>query len=70
VALLPRSLTLGPGLREGRVVAIGEALAPPVAQSGVILAGAREPALARAFLDFLGGEKGRAILSRSGYAVP
>ncbi len=70
VALLPRSLTLGPGLREGRVVPVPASLAPPLAQSGLVLAGAREPMLARAFLDFLTGEKGRAILSRYGYAPP
>jgi molybdate transport system substrate-binding protein len=70
VALLPRSLTLGPGLREGRVVPIGESLAPPIAQSGLVLAGAREPVLARAFLDFLTGEKGRAILVTYGYGLP
>jgi molybdate transport system substrate-binding protein len=35
-----------------------------------VLAAAREPALARAFLAFVTGEKGRTILARYGYGLP
>jgi molybdate transport system substrate-binding protein len=70
VAFLPRSLTTAPELRTGRVVPVDEALHPPIEQSGLVLAGAREPALARAFLAFLGEAKGRAILANSGYGLP
>ena len=52
------------------MVVVAEALYPRIEQSGLVLAGAREPALARAFLDFLGGETGRAILARCGYGLP
>jgi molybdate transport system substrate-binding protein len=70
VAFLPRSLTLGPELSAGRVVPVSEALYPRIEQSGLVLAAAREPALARAFLAFVTGEKGRAILARYGYGLP
>jgi ABC-type molybdate transport system substrate-binding protein len=36
----------------------------------VVLSAAREAGLARAFLAFLTGEQGRAILARSGYGLP
>jgi molybdate transport system substrate-binding protein len=70
VAFLPCSLTYAGALSEGRVVAVSEALYPRIEQSGIVLAGAREPALARAFLAFMTGEKGRAILSKYGYGLP
>ncbi len=70
VALLPYSLTFGKELSAGKVVPLPEALYPRIEQSGVVLTAAREPALARRFLAFLTGEKGRAILARSGYGLP
>jgi molybdate transport system substrate-binding protein len=70
VALLPQSLTVGNELARGRVWLVPERLYAPIAQSGVVLAGAREPALARAFLVFLGTEPARAILARFGYGLP
>ena len=70
VAFLPRSLTLGPELSAGRVVPVPVALYPRIEQSGLVLAGAREAALARRFLAFVTGEKGRAILARYGYGLP
>lgn len=69
-ALLPRSLVSGPALSAGRWWAIPRALAPPVEQSAVVVSGAREAELARAFLAWLGGEKGRAVLLKYGYGLP
>jgi molybdate transport system substrate-binding protein len=69
-AFLPYSLTLEEELAGGRVVPVPAALYPRVEQSGVVLSSARDPALARAFLAFLGSEKGRAILARYGYGLP
>lgn len=69
-ALLPRSLTQGTALARGRVQPVPPALCPPVEQSGLVLASAREPALARAFLAFVTGAPGRAILARHGYGLP
>ena len=70
VAFLPYSLTFGPELSKGRVVPVPEALYPKIEQSGVVLAAARDPALARAFLAFVAGAKGRAILAKYGYGLP
>jgi molybdate transport system substrate-binding protein len=57
-------------LSTGRVVPVPEALYPRIEQSGIVLAGARQPALARSFLAFITGEKGRGILARYGYGLP
>jgi molybdate transport system substrate-binding protein len=70
VALLPLSLTRGEELAAGRVVPIPETLYPRIEQSALVLSTARDPALARAFLAFLTGPKGRAILTRYGYGLP
>jgi molybdate transport system substrate-binding protein len=70
VAFLPLSLTFEKELSTGRVVPVPEALYPRIEQSGIVLAGARQPALARSFLAFTTGEKGRAILAKYGYGLP
>jgi molybdate transport system substrate-binding protein len=70
VAFLPASLALDEALAGGRVVPVPEALYPRIEQSGIVLAAARQAALARRFLAFMTGEAGRAILSRSGYGLP
>jgi molybdate transport system substrate-binding protein len=70
VAFLPSSLTLSAELAGGTVVPVPEALYPRIEQSGVVLAAAKEPALARAFLAFLGSDEGRAVLARYGYGLP
>jgi molybdate transport system substrate-binding protein len=69
-ALLPRSLTLAPELAGGRVSSIPAGSYPRQEQSAVVVAAAAEPELARAFLAFVTGPKGRAILARWGYALP
>jgi molybdate transport system substrate-binding protein len=70
VAFLPLSLTFGKELAAGKVYAVPEALYPKIEQSGIVLTGSKEPALARAFLAFITGEKGRAILAKYGYGLP
>jgi len=70
VAFLPQSLTYGKELSSGKVVLVPEALYPRIEQSGIVLSASREPALARAFLAFVTGAKGRAILARYGYGLP
>lgn len=69
-ALLPASLTLEAELAGGTAVPIPDALYPRIEQSGLVLSSARNPALARAFLSFVAGEKGRAILLRHRYRLP
>jgi molybdate transport system substrate-binding protein len=70
VAFLPSSLALGKELSAGTVYVVPEALYPRIEQSGLVLAGAREPGLARALLAYLAGPRGRAILARYGYGLP
>jgi molybdate transport system substrate-binding protein len=70
VAFLPLSLTFGQELSKGKVVPVAEALYPRIEQSGIVLSGAKQPALARAFLAFVTGEQGRSILARYGYGLP
>jgi molybdate transport system substrate-binding protein len=69
-ALLPLSLTFDPELSKGKAFPVPESLYPRIEQAGIVLARAADPALARAFLAFLTGEKGRAILAKSGYGLP
>lgn len=70
VAFLPYSLTFSKEFSEGRIVFVPEALYPKIEQSGIVLSESKEPALARAFLAFITGEKGRAMLARYGYGLP
>jgi molybdate transport system substrate-binding protein len=69
-ALIPLSLTLTPALAGGRTVLVPPASYPPQQQSAVVLASARDRPLAEAFLAFVTGPAGRAILLRAGYDVP
>lgn len=69
-ALLPLSLASGPGLAGGNVWIVPDGDHPPIAQSAVVLRGARDPALAQAFLRFATGPAGRALLARQGYGLP
>ncbi len=69
-ALVPVSLCLSPELPAGSFAPLPREIAPPLEQSGVALAGARDAALARAFLAFAASARGREILSRYGYGPP
>jgi molybdate transport system substrate-binding protein len=61
------SLALSPPLAGGAWYVVPDTLHAPLEQAGVIMRWARDPAAARAFRDFLLGERGRAILGRFGY---
>jgi molybdate transport system substrate-binding protein len=70
-ALLPLSVARAPALaRAGRWVAVPEEWYPRLEQSGVILQSSRNAALAREFLSFVTGPRGREILARHGYGLP
>jgi molybdate transport system substrate-binding protein len=66
-ALLPMSLVREPALAAGAALPGPEARLPHAA---VVLARARDPALARAFLDFVLGPVGRDAFRRHGYDLP
>lgn len=71
IGIIAESLAVAPVLQEkGRFWEVPPASYPRMDQGGVMLAGAREPAAARAFRAFLMGEKGRDILKRHGFSMP
>jgi molybdate transport system substrate-binding protein len=70
VAFLPASLAMAKELAGGSVYVVPAALYPRLEQSGLVLAGAKEPELARAFLASLTSPQGRAVLARYGYGLP
>jgi molybdate transport system substrate-binding protein len=69
-ALVPLSITFAPALRAGKVFAVPPELYPPQPQAALALPGARDRELGRAFVRFVAGPRGRAILSRHGYGPP
>jgi molybdate transport system substrate-binding protein len=70
-AFLPNSLTLVPPLSAaGRTWAVPAGSHEPIEQAGVVLRGARQPALAREFAAFLVGAGARDVLARHGYDLP
>jgi molybdate transport system substrate-binding protein len=65
------SLVLSDPLRDvGRWSEVPLEAFPRLEQGGVVLAGARDPAAARAVRDTLLGARGRAVLERYGFALP
>ena len=71
VALLPRSLTLAPALREiGDVWPVPAEAHQPIRHGGVLLPAAGAPAAAIAFRDWLLGPDGQAMLARHGFDPP
>jgi molybdate transport system substrate-binding protein len=64
------SLALAPSAKdEGRWVEVPLELFSPLEQGGVVLAGAQDPAAARAVRDVLRGEEGRAALASHGFSL-
>jgi molybdate transport system substrate-binding protein len=70
-AIVARSLTFAPTVKgTGRVFEIPTATYPRIDQGGVILRWAADPDAARALRGYLLNADGRAILERSGFALP
>lgn len=62
-------------MRDGKVGAgsswlVPSDMYPPIRQSAVLLAGAKDKAAAQAFLDFLKSDKAAAVIRSYGYALP
>jgi molybdate transport system substrate-binding protein len=70
VALIPASLAAEPALAGGKAVLVPQSLHPRLEQSAAVLSRARDPRLARAFLDLVTGSAGRDILARYRYELP
>ncbi len=71
VGLIALSLALAPPMREkGRYWEVPADAFPPLEQGGVVLAGARDAAAARALREFLTGAEGRAVLRKYGFRLP
>lgn len=65
------SLAVSPPMQEaGSYAEIPIDSFPRIDQGGVVLAGARDAAAARAVADFLVGDQGRAVLERYGFYLP
>lgn len=69
-ALVPLSLTFAPELADGKIFAVPAASYPVQEQSAVVLRAAKEAELARAFVRYVAGARGRELLSRYGYGLP
>jgi molybdate transport system substrate-binding protein len=69
-ALVPLSLTFAPELADGKVYPVPQASYPVQEQSALVLAAAKEPELARAFVKYVTGPRGRELLARYGYGLP
>ncbi len=65
-AFIPLSLTFTPALQGGVVYVVPASSYPAQEQSAVVLRSARDAALAKAFVAYVTGAKGRAILTRFG----
>ncbi len=69
-AFIPLSIALSRELRDGKILTVPPSTYPPQEQAAIVLSAAREPELAREFLRYVTGPKGREILSACGYALP
>ena len=68
--IVAMSLAVSPGMREGKRWEIPADLHPPIEQAAIILKSANSKTAARAFLDFVKSDAGRATLEKYGFAVP
>jgi molybdate transport system substrate-binding protein len=68
--IIAKSLAVSPGMSDGKTWEIPAETHPPIAQSAILLKGARNKKAALAFLDFVKSSAGRTILLKYGFAVP
>jgi molybdate transport system substrate-binding protein len=69
VAILARSLALGPALgASGRSVEIPASAHPPIRQGAIVVRGSKNKEAARRFLEFVRGPQGQATLRRFGFS--
>jgi molybdate transport system substrate-binding protein len=68
--ILAKSLAVSPAMQSGKSWDIPADMYPPLEQGAVILKDAKNKDAARAFLEFVQGESGRATLAKYGFAAP
>jgi molybdate transport system substrate-binding protein len=68
LGLIALSLAVSPALKDGHHWEVPVDAYPPIEQSAVVLRRSRNPAAARAFLEFVRGEAGREILRKYGFS--
>jgi molybdate transport system substrate-binding protein len=68
--IVAMSLAVSPGMKEGKRWEIPVDMYPPIEQAAILLKTAKNKASARAFLEFLKSEGGRATLSKYGFTLP
>jgi molybdate transport system substrate-binding protein len=67
VGIVARSVADVPGVA---FAPLDASLYTPLRQSLVVVKGAKQEGLARAFAAFVTGERGRSVLTRYGFALP
>jgi molybdate transport system substrate-binding protein len=68
--ILAKSLAVSPAMQNGKRWEIPAAMHPALEQGAVILKDAQNKEAARAFLEFVKGESGRATLAKYGFELP
>jgi len=67
VGVVALSLAISPAMRDGKRWEIPQEFYPPLNQAAVILKSSQNPSAAKAFLEFLKTDNGRATLARYGF---
>jgi molybdate transport system substrate-binding protein len=68
--IIALSLAISPSMKDGKRWEIPANSYPPIEQVVVMLKNAKDKGAARAFLEFVKSEPGRATLARYGFAIP
>jgi len=64
------SLAVSPGMKDGKRWEIPADMHPPIEQAAILLKAAKNKDAARAFLEFVKSEPGRATLAKYGFTFP
>jgi molybdate transport system substrate-binding protein len=68
--IVAMSLAVSPGMKDGQRWEIPAGLYPPIEQGAIVLKSAKNKQQARAFLEFVRSEAGRATLAKYGFTFP
>lgn len=68
--IVAMSLAVSPAMKDGRSWKIPAEMHPPIEQGAIVLKSAKNKEAARAFLDFVKSDAGRATLAKYGFTFP